>query len=355
MWNKHKVAVIVPVYNTGAAKLRACICSILRQTFKDFALVLVDDGSTDGSGVICDEYAKKDSRVTVIHQPNSGSVNARKAGIFSERAQRAEYICMCDSDDVMPKKALEKLVMTAEQTQADCVCGNTSRMYRGITIPSRFVPPMFSDGKAKVYSNATILSDLYISCFGISNYPVSLCAKLYETKLITEASSYDPVVRFMGDDLSVTLRVLPKTQQLAIIPDIVYNYRIGGGTSKFMPHMLDDFLALYRFKREMAREYPMPQNAEYLMAVEMKNVLLTWLEMCAVRGGYDKNALLQEAVRVCALPDIQYAVRQKDLLEKQPGGIRKAIQDRDAEEVCTFVYERIHAGKFRRFVKSVLK
>ena len=55
----HKVAVIIPVYNTGAAKLRACIRSILRQTFEDFVLVLVNDGSTDGSGAICDEYEKK--------------------------------------------------------------------------------------------------------------------------------------------------------------------------------------------------------------------------------------------------------------------------------------------------------
>lgn len=317
--------------------------------------MLVDDGSTDGSGSICDEYAKKDSRITVIHQPNKGSVSARNAGIFSERAQQAKYLCMCDSDDVMPKNALEKLTTVAEKTQADCVCGNTSRMYRGIAIPSRFVPPVFSDGKTKVYSNAMIRSDLYISCFGISNYPVSLCAKLYKTKLITEASMCDPIVHFMGDDLSVTLRLLPKTQRLAIIPDIVYNYRIGGGTSRFMPHMMDVFLSLYRFKQKMAREYPMPQNAEYLMSVEMKNILLAWLEMCAVQGGYDKNALLKETARVCALPEIQYAVRQKDFSEKQPDGIRKAIQNGESEEICSFVYEHIKVGRFRRFVKSILK
>lgn len=200
-----------------------------------------------------------------------------------------------------------------------------------------------------------ICSELYISCFGVSNYPVSLYAKLYKTELITKASAHEPIVHFMGDDLSVTLRILPETQRLVIIPNTVYNYRIGGGTSKFMPHMLDDFLSLYRFKQEMAKEHTMPQNADYFMSVEMKNIVLSWLEMCAVRGGYGKEALLQEAARVCALPEIQRAVKQQDFCEKQPDGIRKAIEDVNANEVCSFVYEQIKAGRFRRFVKSILK
>ena len=316
--------------------------------------MLVDDGSTDDSGSVCDRYAEKDARITVIHQSNQGSVSARKNGVFSKIAQQSEYIGFCDSDDAMPKDALEKLVKAAEEAHADCVCGNVKRVYCGVAFPSRYVPPVFSDGRTKVFTNEMIRADLYISCFGISNYPVSLYAKLYKTELITEASECDPIVRFMGDDLSVTLRVLPKTQRLVVIPDVVYHYRMGGGTSKFVPSMLDDFLSLYRLKQEMAKEYPMPQNADYFMAVEMKNILISWLEMCAVQGGYDENALLYEATRTCALPEIQYAVRQRDFVEKQPDGIRKAIQDGDAEEVCALVYERIKASRFRRFVKSIL-
>ena len=104
----------------------------------------------------------------------------------------------------------------------------------------------------------------------------------------------------MGEDLSVTLRVLPETRRLVIIPDVVYNYRIGGGTSKFMPHMLDDFLSLYRLKKELAQRHPMPQNVEYLMAVEMKNIVLSWLEMCALSGKFDKM--------LCARKSSEFAV-----------------------------------------------
>lgn len=354
-----EVAIIVPVYNTGKRKLKACINSILNQTFKEFILVLVDDGSTDCSGAVCDEYAKKDPRITIIHQKNSGSLQARKNGVLSKTAQQSKYICMCDSDDTMPRDAIEKLYRMAEYYHADCVCGESKKIYGSqyitLPLPETFKAPCFNITKEHLYTNEEIIRELYISCFGVSNYPVSLFAKLYKTELITEALKFDPIVYFMGEDLSVALRVLPKTQKLIIIPDVVYNYRIGGGTSKFMPHMLDDFLSLYRFKKEMAEKYPMPQNADYFMAVEMKNILLSWLEMCVVQGGYDRNALLHEATRVCALPEIQNAVRQNDYVAKQPDGIRKAIQEGKAEKLCSIVDEQVKAGRVRRFIKSILK
>lgn len=159
----------------------------------------------------------------------------------------------------------------------------------------------------------------------------------------------------MGDDLSVTLRMLPETQKLVIIPDVIYNYRIGGGTSNFMPYMLDDFLQLYRFKKALATRYPMPQNVEYLMAVEMKNIVLSWLEMCALSGKYDKNALREEIKRVCGILEIEEAVRQRDFVEKEPTGIRKAIQKTDVEFIDNALLGRIATGKYRGLIKKLLK
>ena len=350
-----QIAVIIPVYNTGKKKLTKCIYSVLAQTYRQFILILVDDGSTDDSGAICESFAQKDPRVLAIHQINKGCVEARKTGIFSDAAQTAKYIAFCDSDDTLPRDALEKLVTAAEEEQADCVCGNMRRVYRKITIPSRFQSPCLSVDGPRVYPNAEILSEVYVSCFGVSDYPVSLWGKLYQTELITRASDFPTIVKFMGEDLSVTLRVLPETRRLVIIPDVVYNYRIGGGTSKFMPHMLDDFLSLYRLKKELAARYPMPQNVEYLMAVEMKNIVLSWLEMCALSGKYDNDALREEIKRVCGILEIEEAVRQRDFVEKEPTGIRKAIQETDVEFIDNALLERIAAGKYRRLIKKLLK
>lgn len=300
------IAVVIPVYNAKRS-LRKCIESILQQTFQDFCLVLVDDGSTDGSGQICDAYAAEDPCVRVIHQPNKGSVEARKRGVLSEYAQAAKYIFLSDADDTLEPYALQLLYDEAEEKELDCVCAPVAKMWKGMRLPSRHHAPCFEN--PKTYAREDIINELYISCFGISNYPVSLYAKLYRTELITKAIYYPPVVKFMGDDLSVTLRLMPKTQRLGIIPDVVYNYRIGGNTSRFMPYMLEDFLALYRFKTQMWKENPMPQDAEYYMAVEMLNVLMTWFEMYKQQGKYTGVELVREIERTAVLPEVQDSLR----------------------------------------------
>ena len=99
----------------------------------------------------------------------------------------------------------------------------------------------------------------------------------------------------------------------------------------------------------------MPQNVEYLMAVEMKNIVLSWLEMCALSGKYDKNALREEIKRVCGILEIEEAVRQRDFVEKEPTGIRKAIQETDVESIDNALLGRIAAGKYRRLIKKLLK
>lgn len=205
------IAVIVPVFNAGKA-LKPRSRSILNQSFKQLKLVLVNDGSTDGSAEICNNFAVKDRRVTVIHQENKGSVAARKAGIFSSYAQQAKYIFISDADDILPYDALETLYTLAEQHQADCVCGNMRRQWKALHFPQKHYAPCFNIKKEEVYNNNEIIEKLYIGCFGISDFPVNLVAKLYQTELITKASDAAPIVRFIGDDLSVTLRVIPETK-----------------------------------------------------------------------------------------------------------------------------------------------
>lgn len=108
-----KISVIVPVYNTEKY-LHRCIDSILAQTFTDFELLLIDDGSKDSSGSICDEYAAKDSRVRVFHKENGGVSSARNLGL--DNAQ-GEWVTFCDSDDEVKKRWLQ----TFDENAADCL------------------------------------------------------------------------------------------------------------------------------------------------------------------------------------------------------------------------------------------
>lgn len=112
------VSVVVPVYN-AVAHLGACIESILAQTHHDLDLILVDDGSTDGSGELCDEIARSDDRVRVIHQENGGIGAAQNAGLD---AAVGEFVTFCDNDDLMSPRLVERLLSILLEADADMSC-----------------------------------------------------------------------------------------------------------------------------------------------------------------------------------------------------------------------------------------
>ena len=120
-----KVSVIIPVYNVQDF-LKKCVESVISQTLTDIQIILVDDGSTDNSGKICDEYAKKDKRIIVIHKQNQGLGFARNTGLDEANGK---YIFFLDSDDWVLPYSLEQLFNTAEQNNADIVCYSLNKVY----------------------------------------------------------------------------------------------------------------------------------------------------------------------------------------------------------------------------------
>ena len=272
------VAIVIPAYN-AEKRIKKCIKSIEDQTYNDWILVVVNDGSTDNTKRIVEKFSEKDPRIILIDQPNKGAVEARKAGVLSDAALSCKWLTFCDADDYLPRDAIGILVKNAEENDADVVCGKFKSFIYNIRV-KRFVPPCFLIEKPVIYDHDRIINELYISFFGVTNLPVSLFAKLYRIDVIVSAISNPPVVRFMGEDLSVTIRILPEIEKFLIIPDVVYNYRLGGGTSKFMPYMIDDFVRLFNFKKEFAIRYSVPQNWQFYMDAELLNVTKSYVQSC---------------------------------------------------------------------------
>ena len=135
MSDKPLISVIVPVYNVERY-LPRCIESILKQTYTNFELILVDDGTPDRSGIICDRYAEKDSRIRVIHKENGGVSTARNAGID---AAKGEWITFVDSDDWVSVKYLELLAECLDQNDYDLIVG--AKENRGVHIISQGTDP----------------------------------------------------------------------------------------------------------------------------------------------------------------------------------------------------------------------
>ena len=118
--NEELISIIVPVYNVEAY-IHQCIKSIIEQSYKNLEIILVDDGSKDKSGKICDDYARKDKRIKVIHKKNGGLSDSRNAGIT---VATGKYIAFVDSDDWIEKNMYEKMYNECEKFGADiCICG----------------------------------------------------------------------------------------------------------------------------------------------------------------------------------------------------------------------------------------
>ena len=113
-----KISVVIPVYNTKQF-LRRCVDSVLQQTFTDFEIILVDDGSSDGSSAICDEYAAMHKNIFTYHQKNQGLALTRKNGVHYSSG---DYVFFLDSDDWIEVGALSTLYTVAIGCHADCVC-----------------------------------------------------------------------------------------------------------------------------------------------------------------------------------------------------------------------------------------
>lgn len=118
-----KISVIVPVYNVEKY-LSRCVKSILRQSYTDFELILVDDGSPDNCPILCDKWAKSDSRIHVIHKKNGGLSSARNAGI---KISIGDYLFFVDSDDVIHPDSLQILASCVHQSDAQIALGRFAR------------------------------------------------------------------------------------------------------------------------------------------------------------------------------------------------------------------------------------
>ncbi len=203
---KDKISIIVPVYKVEEF-LDECVQSILHQTYRNFELVLVDDGSPDCCGKMCDAYQKKDSRIKVIHKENGGLSDARNAGL---KSVNGEYITFIDSDDMVAEKYLECMYMASKMYGADIVQGE------------------FTDNRDKIGTNTKKTTVVYTreealeQLLKMKVVEVTAWGKLYRRECFTDVEY--PKGRINEDNLT-TYKNIWKSNKIVCIPDYIYFYR----------------------------------------------------------------------------------------------------------------------------------
>ena len=212
-----EITVIVPVYNVEHY-LRRCVDSILAQTFTDFELILVDDGSTDGSGVICDEYAERNARIKALHQRNRGQSAARNAGL---RQSSAEWVSFVDADDMIHPQLLQLLY--------DAVCEYQVQIASCCCCESTDIPDSFLRARkcqfVPLKIDEAVLSDLMQE----KHYWIA-CGKLIHRRIV-EALPFEEGRIY--EDNAVVCQWLYTAGKIAISSEPLYFYYINpDGTTK---------------------------------------------------------------------------------------------------------------------------
>ena len=226
-----KISIIVPVYNVENY-IEKCIKSIIEQTFKDFELILINDGSIDNSGCICDKYLNIDNRIKVIHKKNTGVSNTRNLGL---KIATGDYIGFVDADDFIDRLMYEKLYDESLKNNSDI-----------IIIGLREV-----DGQGKILKEY-IPSNINLSEIIKRAYP---CNKIFKRELFIKNNLYFNEGKFY-EDVALIPKLFMKSNNVSCVKYIGYNYlkRENSTTNKRDEKILDNLWAYTEIKSYLLKE-----------------------------------------------------------------------------------------------------
>ena len=260
------LSIILPIYNVEKY-LDRCMKSILKQSFKDYEIILVDDGSTDSSPILCDKYGKQLNKVKVLHKSNGGLSSARNAGL---ELAKGKYIFWLDSDDYISKEALSSIVKTLNKSEVDILKFNYRRQPNDIIRKSLLKPGLYNEEEIK--KNVIPLALEHVGEFTMSAW-----SHIYRRKFIEEEKLRFISEREVGsEDYLFNLQAFLSAKTLCAIEDDLYNYdlRLGSLSNKYRENLIEKYKKLYELMRKA------------LISHNISNELLLKLQSFYVWNGY---------------------------------------------------------------------
>lgn len=272
---KYKISVIVPVYNKEKY-LEQCIDSILSQNYSNLELLLVDDGSTDESGAVCDGAADKDHRVRVFHQANGGPTAAVITGL---KEASGDYYMFIDSDDYVSKEMLRKMAGCLIGCQGEIVCCNH------VLEKLRETAPVIQPLSPGVYEGAKLDREIKDRLLGREEriIPMSRCMKLCEKSVFEGNEKYYDTGLRMGDDFNLIYPALLAAKRIVIMENaLFYHYRYvedsivhayDPDNAESVARWYEAILKIVQDKKVADGEAKLDREYCYMMMYVMKNEL----------------------------------------------------------------------------------
>lgn len=340
-----KFYIVVPVYKAERF-IQQCLNSILNQTYQELEVVLVDDGSPDQSGAICDAMAQRDRRVHVIHKKNEGQISARSAGIaFAKRncCEENSFFVFVDSDDYLEPDALDILANVIREQNCDCVIYGMQRVCDGKIL----------DKTSEVAYVGSVLSkrELYKTVFYDMAYN-SLCRKAVSCSLVSDDDWSEFYHIRHGEDLLQSIPIYKNCKNPYFINDVLYNYRMNpdsithsGSLSSFV---VDSTV------RRTVWEFLQEENvlteqdiAEYLdrcrffLRTKVRNI-------CEIPGKYAEYRAKMEMIR----NDPYYAML---LNHGHKDWVLSWLKEEKYNRIIAYAKLRSFLGKLYRFARMILQ
>lgn len=218
-----KVSIIVPVYNVEPY-IHRCMKSLINQTLKDIEIILVDDESPDNCGKICEEYARKDKRIKVIHKKNQGLGLARNSGL---KVATGEYVAFVDSDDYVALDMYEKMYLRAKSENADtCFCSYNVEYCDGTKKVQNILT------KKDIYIEDEVVNNILFEMLGVEPAPkmekffvFSVWRAIYSRDILSRNNiTFCSEREFISEDIIFHLDYLPYSKKIVIEKDALYNY-----------------------------------------------------------------------------------------------------------------------------------
>lgn len=236
--NNIKISIIVPVYNVKDY-IRKSIDSYLNQDFDNYEIILVDDGSNDGSEFICDEYKEKFKNIIVIHQKNSGAHNARNAAL---KIANGKYICFFDADDYVEKNMLKELYQIAEKNELDLVISGffiDTYYNNNDYITLKYIPSISVENSIEVVKDKNKFRELAVLNFD-NNMFYSPWNKIYKKSYLDKNHITFPIT--YRDDFPFVLSVIKDIEKVAFTKECFYHFirkRSDSETQKFVKYLYE--------------------------------------------------------------------------------------------------------------------
>lgn len=309
------ISVIIPVYNVSRY-LRQCVDCVLNQTCRQLQIILVDDGSTDGSGQMCDEYAKQDERIRVIHKPNGGLSDARNVGT---EAANGDYLIYLDADDRwLSEDFVERLVCKAKNSGADMFLVRQQRFMSDDNLPKCATYIYCEDD----FRGNTL--DTFECLYRKQVYPVSAWSRMIKTSILRDNNIFF-TKGLLGEDMDWTSRLLPHVSSVSYCNEAVYLYRERPGsiTKTFRLKNAEDFCWILETWEAYWCNYPDKKTAKVFLgyyALLYVTLVYNYLLVPSQQRQQVKQRIcnLSSLLRYSNAPKSDRLKRLKDMLSVQP-------------------------------------